>query len=325
MNSSNCNDLIDFILIQASQKRENFFNTNFLDFLSNISQNLKNDEYKESFLKIQNLFWSISFDDNEDSKEIKNYAQKKLIYLSETQSNELFERLVKEKLPLIQNLPKDEKIDDNFGFILKLLSNSYRSSVKMNDDECSKVVQICTSQLNNENAIVLLTNIFRDRKITLEKDQIEKLSNGSNKFLRNIYDSSNFSDDDIENLLLSAKNVNHDLYKIVYDYIKKKNKQWGKSYDYLTYLPFEKEDFLWKFALVKSNIQKMLIKFLCDIYSNNDGFLLTDKQIINIFLRLVLLNSLCVETLSSVKQRYYNIMFNSVFKHHIGFGLEFAW
>lgn len=88
------------------------------------------------------------------------------------------------------------------------------------------------------------------------KDQIEQLSNTSNKFLLKILFSSGFDDDYIECFILSLNNINSDLYELIEKYALKKNKQWESiENDYLTNLPFGKEDLLWTFSMKESKVQ----------------------------------------------------------------------
>ncbi|KAK8888309.1 hypothetical protein M9Y10_039375 [Tritrichomonas musculus] len=288
MNEKDSNELVDFILQQNSEST----NKNFLDLLYSIALNLQKNKFEIPFSKLRDLFWEISFGENDNEE--KEFARKKINSLCHFCSNEMVEKLITSKFHLIQEVSEEEKenkssiVKEN-EFIIKLCQNSInKDEEEIRPDLCNQIVQFCVSHLKDKNCIDLLTKVCTTQKITLEKEMIEKLSNTSNKFLTNILFSSGFDDDYIENLFLSLNNIDSDLYDLIEKYVITKNKHWESiENDYLTCLPFEKEDLLWKFSLKKSKAQKQFMNKLCEIYSNNDGILLSDEQMIKSFLNRI--------------------------------------
>ncbi|KAK8872087.1 hypothetical protein M9Y10_007845 [Tritrichomonas musculus] len=296
MNEENNKEFIDFALSHVSSETTNEkesvslkFDKNFADFLYFVACNFERKKFREPFKKVRSLFWSFSFDEKGiETDEMKEYARSKLSFLCDFCSNEMIELLVKEKVPTLPEFSEENKKNEEREFILRLIDRSITKQEEINEDSCNKLIQFCISQLQDKSMINILTSICTTQKVTLEKDQIEQLSNISNKFLTNILLSSGFDDAYIENFFLTTKNIDSDLYDLIEKYVLQKNKQWESiENDYLTHLPFEKEDLLWTFSVKKSDVRHKFINKLCQIYSNNDGYLLTDKQMINHFLNRV--------------------------------------
>ncbi|OHT15438.1 hypothetical protein TRFO_14027 [Tritrichomonas foetus] len=260
--------------------------SNWLKMIETVTKNFMKKKYTDSFLILRNKIWEIAFNKSELSpqaktilKEVGKFCSNELIMKIIPVLNENSDTTKTLGEQTLNSLSNQEK-SDLVVYFLQLISSSLNEEEEI--DDLPILAEFAISKLPSIEAVDLIVSLHNKKKFIFTENQKELILQNENKlqYLDKLILEIGFSDESIEEYLYSLEHLNESKCYMIQNYIAKYN----TFSQPLTQLPIEKEEILWHFSLKESSIADSCMNYICDIYNKNDGIILTDQKMIEIFI-----------------------------------------
>lgn len=250
-----CNDFVNLILHPKNK------NIEWVKALSMICTNFLTLSYEKEFNELRDELFQIGY---VDITNLSLAARRGMVNLTAHNINQLLPQIIDE-----------EKVKAPIDDILYVISLTLNSNEKVENTE--SVINYCFKHINVNPSSTIITKLCIDHQAKITDIQLTQLMMNPT-CVSSLYSAHIINDEMMDSYFTSLTSFDSGISTILLNYI------FAHCGSVLTSLPIQKQDLLWDLTIKFESYE--LCNGIADIYSRNDGILLTDSMIITEFLKL---------------------------------------